>query len=54
MGNDDEFNSMVKIVDQHEIVPVVDRVFDLQNGAQAIDYMSEGNHFGKIVLKINS
>lgn len=52
MGNDQEFADMVAFVDKHQIIPVVDSVFDLADGQAAFDRMDKGLQFGKIVLKI--
>jgi NADPH:quinone reductase-like Zn-dependent oxidoreductase len=52
MGNDEEFAEMVSFVNQHRIVPVVDRVFPMEEAQAALDRMKEGAQLGKIVLKI--
>ncbi|MGB0384992.1 MAG: quinone oxidoreductase family protein [Ardenticatenaceae bacterium] len=52
MGTDQEFEQMVEFVNQHKIVPVVDSVFPLKDGNAAIERISKGLQFGKIVLKI--
>ena len=52
MGTADEFSKMAKFVTKHKIVPVVDAVFDLKDGNEALKRMDEGKQFGKIVLKI--
>jgi zinc-binding alcohol dehydrogenase/oxidoreductase len=53
MGTAGEFSKMVKFVSKHKIVPVVDSVFDLKDGNEALKRMDEGKQFGKIVLKID-
>ena len=50
MGSDKEFGDMVTFVNEHQIVPVVDSVFKLSEGADAIARMNAGMQFGKIVL----
>ena len=52
MGNDQEFKKMVQFVGKHEIIPVVDAVFTLENGNEALGRMDAGAQFGKIVLAI--
>jgi zinc-binding alcohol dehydrogenase/oxidoreductase len=52
MGTAQEFSKMVKFVSKNKIVPVVDSVFDLKDGNEALKRMDEGKQFGKIVLKI--
>ncbi len=52
MGNDSEFESMVKMVTTHKINPIVDRTFPLSKGNEAITYMKQSHQFGKIILDI--
>jgi D-arabinose 1-dehydrogenase-like Zn-dependent alcohol dehydrogenase len=52
MGNDDEFAEMMAFINLHQIVPVVDEVFELAQAQTAIEKMSQGKQFGKIVLKV--
>ena len=52
MGNDEEFDQMVAFVEAHQIRPVVDRVFGLQEGVDAVRFMGESSHYGKIVIDI--
>ena len=52
MGNDQEFLEMVDFVDQHKIVPVLDRIYSLEEGPQAFARMDQGSQFGKIVFEI--
>ncbi len=54
MGNDREFEDMLSFVTRHKIVPVVDKVFNARNANEALEYLSKGKQFGKIVLKIKS
>ncbi|MDX1477524.1 MAG: zinc-binding dehydrogenase [Saprospiraceae bacterium] len=52
MGSQSDFRGMLNFVNQHQIRPVVDRVFDLVDGQAAIDYLARGEQFGKVVLNI--
>jgi zinc-binding alcohol dehydrogenase/oxidoreductase len=52
MGTEDEFRDMVSFVEQKEILPVIDKVFALENAEDALRYMDSGQQFGKIVLAI--
>ncbi len=52
MGNDAEFADMLKLVATHRIVPVIDQVFALSAGNEALKRMDQGAQFGKIVLSI--
>lgn len=52
MGSPREFRAMLTFVQKHEIVPVVDSVFALSEGAKAFEKMGKGEQFGKIVMKV--
>ena len=52
MGSPADFRGMLDLVDKHEIRPVVDQVFSLAQGNEAIARMEQGQQFGKIVLRI--
>ncbi len=53
MGSHAEFAALCPFVETHGVVPVVDRVFPLAEGAAAFDRLEEGKQFGKIVLAID-
>ncbi len=53
MGSDRDFMEMVTFVETHQIVPVIDSVFDLNDTEAALRKMDSGAQFGKIVLKIS-
>lgn len=50
MGNHGEFRSMLEDVNAHQLEPPVDRVFPLEQGAQAFAHLEAGEQFGKVVL----
>ncbi len=52
MGSDKEFAEMVAFVEKHQIKPVIDSVFSLENGRAAFEKMESGAQFGKIVVQI--
>jgi NADPH:quinone reductase-like Zn-dependent oxidoreductase len=52
MGNSKEFGQMLDFVAQTELIPVVDSVWTLEEGAAAFDHMDQGKQFGKIVFNI--
>lgn len=52
MGNDAEFKAMVDFISEHKIVPVVDSVRPLSEGAAGFERMDRGEQFGKIVFSI--
>ncbi len=53
MGSDNEFASMIDLINKHKIVPVVDRTYGLSEGVEAINSMKNSSQFGKIVLNIS-
>ncbi len=53
MGNDQDFESMVLLVNAHQIEPVVDTVFPLEEAQQAVEYLARGQHLGKVALRID-
>ncbi|MCF8237876.1 MAG: zinc-binding dehydrogenase [Saprospiraceae bacterium] len=52
MGSPQDFKEMISFICDHRIVPVVDRVYPLEQGEEAYTRMEHGNQFGKIVLQI--
>lgn len=50
MGSPADFNAMVDFAIKHQVIPVVDKVFPLGEGANAIASMEHSTQFGKIVL----
>ena len=52
MGTKDDFTKMLRFVNKHKIIPIVDSVFNLQQGADAFERMEKGEQFGKIILTI--
>jgi len=52
VGNRDMFEAMNRAISLHKITPVVDRVFAMDESAQAFRYMTKGQHFGKIVIHL--
>ncbi len=52
MGTRLDFRRMLAFVSKHEIVPVIDSVFALSDGNEALKKMDQGDQFGKIVLRI--
>ena len=54
MGSAEEFESMLKFYEEHELRPVINETFALEEAAAAQEYMEEGQGIGKIVLEIPS
>jgi NADPH:quinone reductase-like Zn-dependent oxidoreductase len=53
MGNDSEFEAVVGEFNEGRLMPVVDSVFDLEDGKSAFERMAAGAQFGKIVVKVS-
>lgn len=52
MGSPSDFEAMLAFVADHEIRPIVDRVFPLCDGASAFEYLESNRQMGKVVLSI--
>lgn len=52
VGSHDGFSNMCRAIEHHQIQPVVDRVFPFDEAPQALAYMREGRHFGKVCVEI--
>lgn len=50
MGNDEEFEAMIKFVADHKIVPIIDSVRPFQHIIEAFDVMKSGSQSGKLVV----
>lgn len=50
MGNDQEFEAMIKFVEDHKIFPIVDSVRPFQSIAAAFHVMNAGSQSGKLVV----
>lgn len=51
VGNRDGFEAMLRAMTQHEVVPVVDRVFPFTELKEAMAYLRSGAHFGKVCIR---
>lgn len=52
MGTDDDFAEMVRLVEEKKLTPVVDQVIPLAEAEAAMQRLSAGAQFGKVVLSI--
>ena len=52
MGSPQDFAGMLRLIEEHRIRPVVDRVFAMDDVVAAAERMAAGGQFGKIVLAI--
>lgn len=50
MGTPQEFEAMLKLISDKQIVPVVDEVFAMADAQKAFDKMKDSSQFGKLVL----
>ena len=48
----EHFEAMNRFIEQHRIRPVIDRVFNFDSVVEAYDYVDQGRHFGKVVIKL--
>ncbi|MNY55286.1 hypothetical protein D3C86_1912490 [compost metagenome] len=53
MGSKHDFENMLRFIEQHKLLPVVDKVFDFTEANEALERMKKSEQFGKIVLKID-
>jgi NADPH:quinone reductase-like Zn-dependent oxidoreductase len=51
VGSRDGFEAMMRAVDQHRLVPVVDKVFAFEQLKEAMAGLKTGAHFGKICIR---
>lgn len=52
MGSPDDFQNMLGFINEHRIVPTLDRIYPLAEGASAFQRMEQGAQSGKIILQI--
>lgn len=50
MGTDDEFRAMLRLVAEHRLKPVVDRIFPLSQAVEANALLEKSGQMGKILL----
>ena len=52
VGSREMFEAMNRTIGENGLRPVVDRVFGFDEAPEALRYLSQGNHFGKVCLRI--
>ncbi len=52
MGSPQDFVEMIQFVEQHQIHPILDKTYSLEEMHEALSRMETGENFGKIVIKI--
>ncbi|MNC96490.1 ethanol-active dehydrogenase/acetaldehyde-active reductase [compost metagenome] len=50
VGSRADFEAMNAFIAEHDIVPVVDRVFPFEEAPAAFEFMDSGSFLGKIVI----
>lgn len=53
MGSHSDFRKMIDFVEEHQIKPLVDSIFKLEDFDKALLRLRSGDHLGKIVIKIH-
>ena len=53
MGSPTEFKEMLAFTAKHQIEPVIDNIFALEDYSKAIDRLTHKERFGKVVLQID-
>ncbi|MDP6934042.1 MAG: zinc-binding dehydrogenase [Myxococcota bacterium] len=53
MGSPTEFSAMVAFVSRVRLVPVVDRVFSLEDSILSLEHLDAPERFGKVVVEMN-
>jgi D-arabinose 1-dehydrogenase-like Zn-dependent alcohol dehydrogenase len=51
VGSRDGFEAMLRAIEQHRLVPVVDRVFAFEELKEAMAGLRQGAHFGKLCIR---
>ncbi|MFK4468355.1 zinc-binding dehydrogenase [Bacillus sp. RC252] len=52
MGSSEEFNAMIHFIEEHNIKPIIDKVYPLEEAIQALNRMQQGEQFGNIALRM--
>jgi len=52
-GPKDRFVEMLRLYEQKQIRPVVDKVYAFDQAKDALQYLAQGAHFGKVVIKVS-
>lgn len=53
VGPRDEFVRMNRFLEEHQVTPVIDRVFSMDQAPEAFAYLESGQHFGKVVIQVS-
>ena len=52
VGNRDGYEAMMRFVDEHRVSPVIHKSYAFDEAATAMQDISKGEHFGKLVVRI--
>ena len=52
VGSRADFEAMNAFLAEHEVHPVIDRIFDFEDAPAAFDLMADGDYMGKIVIRV--
>jgi NADPH:quinone reductase-like Zn-dependent oxidoreductase len=52
VGSREYFERMARFMEQHQMHPIIDKVFDFDHAQKAFEYQESGQHFGKVVIKM--
>ncbi len=52
VGSKEDFEAMNEFLIEHQLRPVIDRVFSFEEAPAAYEYMESGAHMGKIVISL--
>ena len=52
VGSRADFEAMNSFIGEHQLRPIIDRVFSFEKAPAAYDYMASGAHLGKIVISL--
>lgn len=54
MGSKADLQAATDFIAEHRITPIISRVLDgLQNADEGFELLARGDHFGKIVIRMN-
>lgn len=51
-GPRERFEEMLGFYEEKKIRPVIDKVFEFEEAKEALEYLYQGGHFGKVVIKV--
>ena len=54
MGTKGELHDLMRLVEQNRLKPIVHQAFPLEDAVKAQDVMEQSQHFGKLVLRVES